>query len=339
MNSSPKVAIVIPVCDVSMYLEDCLDSVLKQTYSNFQVFAVDDKSSDRSPSILKKYVEEDHRVSATFLDQRKGVSNARNVALEQIERAADFDYVAFVDSDDVVEPVFLENLVKRSIESSSDITVCGFFNFSDEAESLENLVAHINEEFDQEGFIEHVFARGRWTKSIGGGGMVWKILFSAHAIKGCRFPSDVKIVEDEVFCVDAAIRSRRFAYVPLALYGHRSRGGSLTCDKNIAAERVKARLISLEMGKAMPEYAQFIMASALADAAVKAFQCSQRTPENQLRPYKQLILKAAEKGLVRKRSALKFVLFCNFPTLSKVFVKSRNLLTALKATFLERRKS
>lgn len=99
--------------------------------------------------------------------------------------------------------------------------------------------------------------------------MVWKVLFSAHAIKGCRFPSDVKIVEDEVFCVNAAIRSRKFAYVPLALYGHRSRGGSLTCDKNIAAERVKARLISLEMGKALSEYAQLIMASALADASVK----------------------------------------------------------------------
>ena len=97
--------------------------------------------------------------------------------------------------------------------------------------------------------------------------MVWKVLFSAHAIKGCRFPSDVKIVEDEVFCVNAAIRSRKFAYVPLALYGHRSRGGSLTCDKNIAAERVKARLISLEMGKALSEYAQLIMASALADAS------------------------------------------------------------------------
>lgn len=91
VNSSPKVAIVIPVCDVAPYLEDCLDSVLRQTFSNFQIFAVDDKSSDSSPSILKKYIEEDDRVSALFLDQRKGVSNARNEALEQIETAAEFD--------------------------------------------------------------------------------------------------------------------------------------------------------------------------------------------------------------------------------------------------------
>lgn len=339
VNSSPKVAIVIPVCDVAPYLEDCLDSVLRQTFSNFQIFAVDDKSSDSSPSILKKYIEEDDRVSALFLDQRKGVSNARNEALEQIETAAEFDYVAFVDSDDIVEPAYLENLVKKSVETSSDITVCGFFNFSDDAEGVENLVSYPNEEFEQEDFIEHVFARGRWTKSIGGGGMVWKVLFSAHAIKGCRFPSDVKIVEDEVFCVNAAIRSRKFAYVPLALYGHRSRGGSLTCDKNIAAERVKARLISLEMGKALSEYAQLIMASALADASVKAFQCSQQILENQLLPYKQLILKAAEKGLVRKRSASKFLLFCNFPTLSKVFVKSRNLLIVLRGIFFGKRKT
>ena len=170
VNSSPKVAIVIPVCDVAPYLEDCLDSVLRQTFSNFQIFAVDDKSSDSSPSILKKYIEEDDRVSALFLDQRKGVSNARNEALEQIETAAEFDYVAFVDSDDIVEPAYLENLVKKSVETSSDITVCGFFNFSDDAEGVENLVSYPNEEFEQEDFIEHVFARGRWTKSIGGGG-------------------------------------------------------------------------------------------------------------------------------------------------------------------------
>lgn len=142
--------------------------------------------------------------------------------------------------------------------------------------------------------------------------MVWKVLFSAHAIKGCRFPSDVKIVEDEVFCVNAAIRSRKFAYVPLALYGHRSRGGSLTCDKNIAAERVKARLISLEMGKALSEYAQLIMASALADASVKAFQCSQQILENQLRPYKQLILKAGRKRVSRKEALRSFSYFATF---------------------------
>ena len=87
------------------------------------------------------------------------------------------------------------------------------------------------------------------------------------------------------------------------------------------------------------EYAQLIMASALADASVKAFQCSQQILENQLLPYKQLILKAAEKGLVRKRSASKFLLFCNFPTLSKVFVKSRNLLIVLRGIFFGKRKS
>ena len=75
VNSSPKVAIVIPVCDVAPYLEDCLDSVLRQTFSNFQIFAVDDKSSDSSPSILKKYIEEDDRVSALFLGKLCKIRN------------------------------------------------------------------------------------------------------------------------------------------------------------------------------------------------------------------------------------------------------------------------
>ena len=81
------------------------------------------------------------------------------------------------DSDDIVEPAYLENLVKKSVETSSDITVCGFFNFSDDAEGVENLVYYPNEEFEQEDFIEHVFARGRWTKSIGGGGWCGRFFF------------------------------------------------------------------------------------------------------------------------------------------------------------------
>lgn len=336
VNTAPKVAVVLPVCNVAPYLEDCLNSVLAQTYSNFQVFAVDDNSSDSSPSILKKFIKEDNRISVSFLGQRKGVSNARNVALDLIERTEGFDYVAFVDGDDILEPYFLETLVKKSIETSSDITVCGFFNFYDGKEGIEKLVAPKKIDLSQEEFIEHVFGRGKWTKSIGGGGMVWKILFSSSVVKGCRFPNDVKIVEDEVFLVNIAVRSRKFAYVPLTLYGHRCRGDSLTCDRNITSERVRARMISLKVGKALPKPSQLVIVSALADALVKAFQYSDDFPEFQLAPYKQLVLKAAEKGLVRKKTLRKFLLFCNHPTLSKVFVISRRTLAKFKRLCFEK---
>lgn len=330
VNASPKIAIVIPVCDVAPYLEDCLDSVLKQTYSKFHVFAVDDKSSDSSPSILKRYLEADSRVSVSFLDQRKGVSNARNVALDQIDKLANFDYVAFVDSDDILSPYFLEMLVKKSLEAASDISVCGFFNFCDGKEAAEKLVAPTEKELSQEEFIEHIFARGRWNKKMGGGGMVWKALYSSNAVRGCRFPCDVKIVEDEVFSVKAAINSRKFAYVPLPLYGHRTRSGSLTCDKTIALERLRARMVAFEAGKKLSEEARLVIASAVADASIKAFEYSGKFFEIQLRSYKSLVLQAAAKGLIRKKKVGKFLLFCDYPTISKIFVTSQNLVAKLK---------
>ena len=212
----PKVAIVIPVYNVAPYLNECLDSILTQTYANFTVFAVDDGSTDESGAILDEWTTKDTRF-IVIRQKNGGLSAARNAALDLIERDGTFEYVAFVDSDDKVLPEFLALLVQNAVQTQADITACGFFKFNDEGRTKTEGVIQTARTIDQEEFVELIFSRLRWDKTCGAGGMVWEKLFTASSIKSIRFPSNRDVLEDEIFCLQAALRAQIF-YIYLKCY-------------------------------------------------------------------------------------------------------------------------
>lgn len=117
-----KVAVVLPVYNTARYLRECLDSILAQSHKNFVVFAVDDGSTDTSGQILDEYAAKDQRI-VTFHKKNGGVSSARNVALDAIENEGSFDYIAFVDSDDLVKENFLELYVTHLSANCADYAV------------------------------------------------------------------------------------------------------------------------------------------------------------------------------------------------------------------------
>ena len=83
MSKEPLVSIIIPVYNVESYLENCLVSVLNQTYKNIEVICVDDGSSDNSPEILKKYSEKYSNLKIDLQDKNQGQGTARNIGLEK----------------------------------------------------------------------------------------------------------------------------------------------------------------------------------------------------------------------------------------------------------------
>ena len=115
-----KVAVVLPVYNTARYLRECLDSILAQSYKNFVVFAVDDGSTDTSGQILNEYTAKDQRI-VTFHKKNGGVSSARNVALDAIENEGSFDYIAFVDSDDLVKEALQKPLFPSRIEQNCSV--------------------------------------------------------------------------------------------------------------------------------------------------------------------------------------------------------------------------
>ena len=114
------ISVIIPVYNAEATLAVCLDSVLSQTLREFECILVDDGSTDGSGSICDELAETDPRFKVIH-QENSGVSAARNKGIE----AASGDFVAFVDSDDFLEPRYLEALVNRMEESGSDLVVCG----------------------------------------------------------------------------------------------------------------------------------------------------------------------------------------------------------------------
>lgn len=100
----PKISIIVPVFNAEKYLHRCIDSLLAQSFTNFELLLVDDGSSDRSGEICEEYAEKDSRV-LVFHKKNGGVSSARNLGLDN----AKGEWVTFVDSDDFVYESFLDN--------------------------------------------------------------------------------------------------------------------------------------------------------------------------------------------------------------------------------------
>ena len=114
------ISVVIPVYNVEKYLKKCVDSILNQTISNYEIILVDDGSPDDCPVICDAYAAMHHNVIALH-KANGGLSDARNYGVQH----ASAEYVVFVDSDDYVDPEYLENLWKLHVKYGADIAVQG----------------------------------------------------------------------------------------------------------------------------------------------------------------------------------------------------------------------
>lgn len=166
---SQKVAVVLPVYNTALFLRECLESILTQTYENIEVYAVDDASTDESLNILKEYSTNDHRLVVMRAKVNGGVSKARNLALDEIERRQTCDYVAFCDSDDAFYPTMIEEMLFAVNKEKADIGTCCFqhvgFGKPIRYPKFDRYCS-----FGAESFVEQVFSQGKWKKENRGGG-------------------------------------------------------------------------------------------------------------------------------------------------------------------------
>jgi V/A-type H+-transporting ATPase subunit B len=115
----PEISIIVPVYQVEKYLNECIDSILAQTFTDFELILVDDGSPDNCPALCDAAAKRDSRVRVIH-KQNGGVSTARNAGLD----AAQGNWIAFVDSDDTVEPEYLEKMHKVVLETGADFAIC-----------------------------------------------------------------------------------------------------------------------------------------------------------------------------------------------------------------------
>lgn len=128
MNRNEKVAIsiIIPVYNVETWLDECMESVVNQTFVDFEAILIDDGSTDGSAKKCDEWAKKDDRIISVH-KENEGPSRARNVGLHM----AKGEYVSFVDSDDWLDITFLEKLYSAANECSADIAECDFYRYND----------------------------------------------------------------------------------------------------------------------------------------------------------------------------------------------------------------
>ena len=220
-NQKDLITVVVPVYNVEKYLDQCVQSVINQTYKNLQIILVDDGSTDNSGAICDKYADSDERVEVIH-KLNSGLSGARNAGIDSARGA----YISFIDSDDFVDEVYIERLYEEIIAHNVKIAVCEYYKLNedegmfyfytkDKYVKLMNYTEYIDEIFLTE-TLAFVIACSK--------------LYSIDLFRGefpIRFPEG-KLAEDKYITYLLAIKSGKIVYLRESYYCYRRRAGSIT---------------------------------------------------------------------------------------------------------------
>lgn len=319
-NQTEKVAIVLPVFNVSKYLNACLESILNQTFNNFTIFAIDDGSTDNSGKILDEYALRDTRITVVHKNN-KGLAAARNCALELIENQGIYSYISFIDSDDIISSDFLSKHLLNIKKADADVSVCGFLLLANDGSLHQQNHLLSERTFSGEEYINLIFSKNEWSNACGAGGMVWKQIYRAEIIHSLRFPENRLVLEDEPFGVMVAQRAKMFVYFPETLYFYRQSNTSLCKESNFQIRRLNGRKLCYNNFDNVSKTAQLVIFASYIESVLSLIKQNQSTID--LKPYKILVDQAYHAKVMAKKTLLIFYLFCNFPICSRVYIYAR----------------
>lgn len=213
MNQENMVSIIIPVFNAEKYLNRCVDSVLKQTYSNLEVLLIDDGSKDGSGAICDEYATKDCRVRVIHRENT-GVSATRNVGLDN----ASGEYTLFVDSDDYIDEVMVERLLGRAVEDNSDIVMCRYS--IDRAGEISTIDMHYKTEYVCFESIKTELLQLYYTNYHTGLYNLWNKLIkkSVYTTNAIRFDTTLKRGEDAWFIFQCLKQCNRVDYIDESYY-------------------------------------------------------------------------------------------------------------------------
>lgn len=223
-----KVSIIVPVYKTEKYLEECLDSIAKQTYSNIEIILIDDGSPDGCGKICDKYRAKDSRFIVVH-KENEGLGYTRNCGLD----IATGDYVTFVDSDDYLEPNMISHFMNQIAVSEADTCMGGFRRVDDNhdvvyTEGYEKVVYTNNQIRDI--LLKRIL--GSIPKKHDSYKMsVWNVIYSMEIIKRnhMRFPSEkIFISEDLIFNFDYYMKACKVCITDNITYNYRVNENSLT---------------------------------------------------------------------------------------------------------------
>ena len=201
------ITVIVPVYKVEPYLSRCVDSILAQTFTDFELILVDDGSPDKCGAICDEYAEK-HAHIHVIHQPNGGLSAARNAGIEWAFSNSDSKWLAFIDSDDWVHPKYLEFLYRAAQENNVKISVCEYKE-TDTLKPVDSSVefkAQIVNGIDFWCSEKNVIATVAWNK-----------IYQKDIFYACRYPVG-KIHEDEYVTYKLLYQTRNIVYVKVPLY-------------------------------------------------------------------------------------------------------------------------
>lgn len=210
------ISIIVPVYNVEIYLQECLESIMNQTDPDFELILVDDGSTDGSGEICDQFSKRDARIHVSHI-KNCGVSYARNVGIDKAEG----EYIAFCDADDRYHPHYLENMKKAAQISGADIVICNYSYYCCGSKPVSKRCSGIIEK-------EEIYRRIFVDNTIGG--YVWNKFFRREVIGTTRFDDWLQICEDKLFVCRILQKNITVYYLSDPLYFYRIRSESAVGD-------------------------------------------------------------------------------------------------------------
>ena len=209
------ISIILPVYKAEKCLSKCIDSILAQTYENFELILVDDGSPDNSGKICDEYAEKDKRIKVIH-KENGGVSSARNVGLDN----AKGENITFVDADDVAHKKYLEVLYDNLKKYDADISWCSYNNiYKDQClKSKEHTFNYLAIDFSDSKFVEYFKSFFSYCNSPSTA--VWGKLFTKKSIENIRFDEKIKIAEDKLFLLESLRFAKKMCFSNECVYDY-----------------------------------------------------------------------------------------------------------------------
>ena len=218
-----KISVVIPIYNVEKYLVKSVESVIHQTYHNLEIILVDDGSPDNSGKLADELAERDSRIKVIH-KTNGGLSDARNAGMN----IATGDYIAFLDSDDLLPENAYELMVNKAIEENADYVIGNYINCNEDDSLWEKPVFNTEKyqgfKLDIKDYVDSFFIMNSSACNK---------LFNRHFIEELKLRFTIGLpAEDAIFTTYCFIKSHRVFYIPELVYIYRQRNAGTSISMN-----------------------------------------------------------------------------------------------------------
>jgi glycosyltransferase involved in cell wall biosynthesis len=213
----PRLSIIIPVYNVENYLSKCVDSILAQTFIDFECILIDDGSTDNSGKLCDQYAKKDDRIIVIH-QKNSGPSSARNAGLDN----ARGEWIGFVDSDDWCDINMFSQLYENSIKNNADVSVCGWKRINQS-----NIKTYIQEKdyiYDCQEAVNAMFSNKYFS------GYIWNKLIKARFFSeyNIRFDINITPFEETLVLYQILKLIKKAVYLPVPCYNYNINPNSIT---------------------------------------------------------------------------------------------------------------